>query len=229
MKVLPLALALASLTVIAPAAHAAQRVATFTGTVLSGSGDASLFGVTSLAGYGFTATYVYDDSLGTRQTLADSDTAYGGATFGTANPLISATLTINGQSVDFLSPVFGEASVASAPGSAAFLTDGVDFAGFVAHYRNFDFNVTGALPSSLDVPFSGAVTGGSHFFYQDYFSGPFGGSAIASAVGSLEATHLTIAAVGAGGVPEPASWALLICGFGLAGAALRRSRRGAVA
>ncbi|HEY3947724.1 PEPxxWA-CTERM sorting domain-containing protein [Phenylobacterium sp.] len=32
-----------------------------------------------------------------------------------------------------------------------------------------------------------------------------------------------------GGVPEPASWALMIGGFGLAGAALRRQRRTAVA
>jgi hypothetical protein len=32
-----------------------------------------------------------------------------------------------------------------------------------------------------------------------------------------------------GGVPEPASWALMIAGFGLAGAALRRRRRAVVA
>ena len=33
----------------------------------------------------------------------------------------------------------------------------------------------------------------------------------------------------AGGVPEPASWALMIAGFGLAGAQLRRRRTAAVA
>lgn len=34
---------------------------------------------------------------------------------------------------------------------------------------------------------------------------------------------------GNGGVPEPATWALMLCGFGLAGAALRNRRRPAVA
>jgi hypothetical protein len=33
-----------------------------------------------------------------------------------------------------------------------------------------------------------------------------------------------VVGVGAGGVPEPASWALMIGGFGLAGAALRRRK-----
>ena len=40
--------------------------------------------------------------------------------------------------------------------------------------------------------------------------------------------NFSLRAVPPGGVPEPASWALMIAGFGLAGAALRR-RRGALA
>jgi hypothetical protein len=38
---------------------------------------------------------------------------------------------------------------------------------------------------------------------------------------------LTISAPSVGGVPEPASWAMLIAGFGLSGAAMRRRRAGA--
>ena len=38
--------------------------------------------------------------------------------------------------------------------------------------------------------------------------------------------NLAISRIPTGGVPEPASWALMIMGFGLAGAVMRRSRRG---
>jgi opacity protein-like surface antigen len=40
---------------------------------------------------------------------------------------------------------------------------------------------------------------------------------------------LTIAAQSVGGVPEPASWAMLIAGFGLTGAAMRRRRISTIA
>jgi hypothetical protein len=39
----------------------------------------------------------------------------------------------------------------------------------------------------------------------------------------------TVTAINAGGVPEPAAWALMIAGFGLTGAALRRRRAPATA
>ena len=61
---------------------------------------------------------------------------------------------------------------------------------------------------------------GSHFNYQLVQTG-------SQTFLQLNLTSLTISEVKAG-APEPASWALMIGGFGLAGAALRR-RRGAVA
>jgi hypothetical protein len=43
---------------------------------------------------------------------------------------------------------------------------------------------------------------------------------------TLYSGNLVIASVASvGGVPEPAAWALMISGFGLAGAALRRGRK----
>jgi hypothetical protein len=48
-------------------------------------------------------------------------------------------------------------------------------------------------------------------------------------VGSHTVTDGQAVGVLAGGVPEPASWAMMILGAGLAGASLRRSRRAAVA
>ncbi len=46
---------------------------------------------------------------------------------------------------------------------------------------------------------------------------------------SLSAGNLQLSVVNIGGVPEPTSWALLIAGFGLTGAALRRRRQVAAA
>lgn len=60
---------------------------------------------------------------------------------------------------------------------------------------------------------------GSAFQYQGGSGGGGGGS--------MRTTFLLHAA--AGGVPEPASWALMIAGFGLAGAALRRRGEAALA
>lgn len=52
------------------------------------------------------------------------------------------------------------------------------------------------------------------FFSQNEFSTSYG----------VDAVGLSVTPGGAGPVPEPASWALMIAGFGLAGAAVRRRR-----
>jgi PEP-CTERM motif len=39
---------------------------------------------------------------------------------------------------------------------------------------------------------------------------------------TLDGSTILASAQGPGGVPEPASWALMIAGFGLVGAAMRR-------
>lgn len=57
-------------------------------------------------------------------------------------------------------------------------------------------------------------------------SDPFHGYADIRGDGSLHS--ISYAAGDTGAVPEPAAWALLIAGFGLTGAALRRSRQAAL-
>ncbi len=46
-------------------------------------------------------------------------------------------------------------------------------------------------------------------------------------ISNIQNGTLTISGPSVGGVPEPASWAMLIAGFGLTGAAMRRRRVGA--
>jgi hypothetical protein len=50
------------------------------------------------------------------------------------------------------------------------------------------------------------------------------GSYDSQVFGDLQAAHLTVSFTPDGGVPEPASWALMLGGFGLIGAALRGRR-----
>ena len=74
---------------------------------------------------------------------------------------------------------------------------------------------------------TGIVTNPAYTYGQDRFSAPVtglnlptssSGGAFYGANGILEVSFAT------GGVPEPASWALMISGFGVAGAMIRRRR-----
>jgi hypothetical protein len=80
-----------------------------------------------------------------------------------------------------------------------FTSDIIDVSGFTS--RDFAFNITGATPGF-------SVTEGG-------LGSPF----VASVGGAFSGT---------GAVPEPASWAMLIVGFGLTGAMARRRNRGMV-
>src|SRR5205085_1785822 len=82
---------------------------------------------------------------------------------------------------------------------------------------NGNFAAPADLEASLDVDLE---RGSGGFFVKD----PFAETHEISTLGSLTATHLTVQNLSAAnlGVPEPGAWALMILGFGAAGAALRR-------
>lgn len=76
-----------------------------------------------------------------------------------------------------------------------------------------------------------ARTGTAYAYIDPFISLNFGGSGLDAANYSLTLGDGSVANAsadgftgGGGGVPEPASWALMITGFGLAGTALRRRR-----
>jgi len=95
------------------------------------------------------------------------------------------------------------------------------------------FDFAGAEPGAEDV-FSVAlndVTGGGSIVHLRFGAGAFGAPGFH--FGANNARLAVIALPGGtappAGVPEPAAWALLLTGFTLAGAALRRRRAGAAA
>lgn len=67
--------------------------------------------------------------------------------------------------------------------------------------------------------------GGSTSVYRYFADGAFTVSGSATAPGTFPAT-LTVAPATPAGVPEPATWAMLILGLGATGATLRGRRRG---
>lgn len=122
------------------------------------------------------------------------------------------------------------------------ILNGAAFGGHIA----FDFatavNGVGALSNNIDYGrirlFSGAGLTGTFLGEAQFGPGAFGGLTSTVAARSAQFTcdfdgdkacgvyDLQFGTFAPGGVPEPATWALAILGFGMAGATLRRARRG---
>lgn len=79
--------------------------------------------------------------------------------------------------------------------------------------------------TQYSISLAGTATrlGGQFNPYSEYFNGQIDTLKIFDGVATLADVN------GAGGVPEPAAWALMLAGFGLAGATLRRRRAGLAA
>jgi hypothetical protein len=228
----------------APAASAAIVTATYSGAV-TGNGpiqpdggfetdgafdDSGEFGsVRSLDGLGFTAVFTFDTSLGVVDASMPGAEQYTG-------PFQSAILTIDGFSRSFLSTTLGVALVGS---------DGVDAVSLAlviqssldgtaqAFLQGFLYNPT--LPVNLAGPFSGGYSVSDPFDPYHQNMGEFLIAALDPdapididnptylhlAHGYLAADHLTITSA----APEPATWGLMLIGFGSLGVMARRARR----
>lgn len=117
------------------------------------------------------------------------------------------------------------AELASAPLATAFIFVGanVPLGGADANGASFqatNANLTGAAACAAAY----FASGYSHCDWQDGLGQPYGPWAGMQGSDSYADQLYVRAAVG-GAVPEPASWAMMIGGFGLAGAAMRGSRK----
>ncbi len=235
-----------SLAMSAPA-PAAIIQATYSGTITSGLDVTGVFGSpnTDLAGAHYTSTFLFDTSLG--ELISLSGLSYledlrGGSSFGPiATPLISSTFQIGAISVFVRSNEIGElfASLAGdvdAFGNIAsdsFANTGYffnDVNSFASEINGSEIqNHTGALPGNFDTPFTyHAVAGDTllgSFFYEHY---DYHTQVEQTVRATLAPDTIIIGPMSdpnpppSSLVPEPATWALMLTGFGLAGAALRR-------
>jgi hypothetical protein len=196
-------------------AQAAIVTFTYTGEVLSGVDGGGLFGTAgaNLTGLAYSTTYAFDDTYA--KTDSGSVKAVGGIENGQPNPLIYGETTINGISQkltngDYLAGYgvnytlgkynnlyyFGTFSSLAA---VAGVGDNIHNACFTAPSPMPHF---GVCENHADGYFR---TGGTELFLSTDF------------VASSQPFKL-----GTSYVPEPATWAMMIMGFGLVGGALRR-------
>jgi hypothetical protein len=224
-----LAVATACAFGLASAAHAKTITATFTGTIYITFGDVQGFGLPSnqLIGQAVKAVYTVDDAKGFSAFDAPfSSQIFGGPAFGTASP-VAAAITVNGVTVEIdgsfssqahqFAPPSGQSSVSYISQDRTLLTSGFydvfstdgAFSSTDGFVKSYDYHVA---PGVVPLPDISVGLFGENLFDQS-------NNLVSFAQFAWSPTSLTITAQG---VPEPSTWALMLAGFGMAGAALRR-------
>lgn len=223
--------AVAALTMAAPAA-AAPTTVTVTGSVMSGVDAGGQFGVAgaSLAGRPFSAIFTIDQATGS--TLSETATSSYLAGMAAASP-ISAVLTIGDASYRFAGSYNGMVRVTDAAGnggtdSAQFFVDDTDLSqkpndntllslGFDTLRNVLSSPAFGAVTVS-DLSLADNAKGVLKIANRDGTTGAFGAPTVADlSVNTISASVMSP-------VPEPATWAMMVAGFAMAGVALRRRR-----
>ena len=201
------------------AASAKIMVATWTGTVSSGSDVTGVFGPanSSLNGDTFTVKFTYDTDLGTRLTSPGvSDEVEGGSLYGVPSPLM-ATLTINGipkTIAGIYQAALGQDDTTYVEDIAydVYVTNNTQFLNFVdlrAYVPGVPLNIEDSFAPIAVNSYSG------HFQLYSYN----GNSTFYQASGALTNDTYEIQPLA---VPEPAAWVLMLTGLSLGGAMLRR-------
>jgi len=222
----------AALAMAAPAA-AAPATVTVTGTVMGGSDPAGTFGTAgaNLAGQAFSAVFTINAKPDSATvTTGNSAFLFGN---GAASP-VSAALTIGSATYNFAGSFSGLARAADAAGQGGtdllyYMVEDTDVSllppGNTLFYVGFDTlrDVIGkgdyASNDVAGLTLADNAKGHVQIANRDAVTGSYGPSTFADlAVTSIRAQM-------AAPVPEPATWAMMVTGFAMAGVALRRRRR----
>ena len=229
-------------TVAAPAS-AGQYVINYYGIVDGGTDNTGVFGPasSSLVGATFNASFIltYPTPGVLSQAGANRDGVLGGSYYGVQSP-VSGSYTINGTKLAITGDYVGYATQWNNATSTrtGLVYDQVAHGaqenhlqgGYGYHSKVAVFAYTLALfgqmlnstniTDSLDYTLTPNDGGGGDFFvYDSFFNGSYR-VYTKNASGTVSIDRVTI-----GSVPEPASWAMLIIGFGVVGGLQRNARR----
>jgi hypothetical protein len=220
----------------ASSSDAAIVVIKVTGDVLSGRDYSDVYDYGGslqqpfdLTGTGstFEAIFLFDTTI---SPGSGSDVG-GGDEYGDATPTYGGTFRINDGPVQFTrGSYYGALAAFDYLGSTDFYVTAQDrtedgAGGSHASYLSFDFRKPGGFPNGLDEAFDFDITAADQpygiFFIQDRLND----TVTKQADAILRPTHITKTVSGVAAVPEPATWAMMLFGFGGIGATLRRRRR----
>lgn len=203
-------------------AHAAILTVTYARTVASGTDSSGVFGLAgqSLAGLDYAAVFHVDTARGSRfYSPPGLDSVIGGDDQGNESPSLGVTLTINGVAFAFNGLNLGlQSNYAARSEIASYANDLAQNGGFNASFIGNAIAVAD-LPYDMETPYSGTGTRSSGGFTNN-FQIAFGPGNLMTqfASGRLSPTSVSVQV----GVPEPATWGLMIAGFGLVGVTMRR-------
>jgi len=223
-------------------AFASVHIITFEGTIESGYDSGNLFGFAggSLAGQTYVQKFTYDTSIGARFTTPEYDNLFGGTAY-KGSPVTGGFITINSITRDITTAdnsllylgitTSGQTGLMVNGQQSQILSD-VDL--FSSSLGNLFFPIAG--PYSLDDDLS-LVSGTPNLGNGNFFNikiSPHQGTPTET-FGYLHPSSVAISSLGTSGnpglggsapgaVPEPASWTMMIAGFGLVGGAMRRRK-----
>ena len=220
---------LAALAVSTTEARAAVVSMTYDGVIRTGFGRTSVFGAppADLVGSAYRAVYLFDTEVGRKMGDATFQSVAGGTVIDEPSPWLGASLTINGVTIQLLGDRRSVASTANGrnfTGVSSTVVHNLDPEGFVVRSEmdhNISTRAVGAtIGARLDQPFVYEVAPGD-VIQRAYYEGrdpiDFQRQCCTTQF-NFTPQRVTVALA----VPEPATWAMMVMGFGLLGTALRR-------
>jgi hypothetical protein len=219
--------AVAALAAAQPAAAAIYQV-TSTGTLKNGFDQTGMFGAANsdLTGAVYSVVEYFDTDLA--KLSLSGNVLYGGADTDSPPQIGHGVLTVNGVSIAIAGTDFAYLSSPTGGSSSGYLLNQTQTSTLEVTYELIvKADGHGPIAPLATLPnWSGDCLGvdfcGGGFSFSSVSLNPGGGSTVNwQNLGYFDGETFDVRVV-SGGVPEPATWAMMIVGFGLVGSALRR-------
>jgi hypothetical protein len=235
--------AVATLATAAAPADAAVMYFTFSGVITRSASDLT-FGSVNLVGMTYTATFAFDPSPGAPSIYQPCCTGYFDyirAGYNEASPILSALIQINGeddlQNYADDQTAYGNTERVSSPGApfgslymsgvgGKYVPSPVGGQAYDYHSAAASFTSPTLIPFDMAQSWSPTSAGayGTATFLRQVQNAGRGYDQAYDISGTITSARVYEGGAVGGAVPEPATWAMIILGFGAAGAMIRRRR-----